>query len=138
MPKYATRYARLVANTAEPESEQGCWLWTGYIGNRGYPEFTERVAGQPRSRSPHRAMLEEVLNAEFPFDEGGHLCYVRRCIHPDHLEVQTPAHNLSDRRGYGEVEGCMIPTIFPRVDALQAAADRAWDTPGELADACPF
>jgi hypothetical protein len=138
--RYATRYLRLLANSAaDPDNPQACWVWTGTRCRQGYGRLSYRVAGRdPRLMTAHRAMLEEVTDATFPLDEGGHLCFNPGCIHPDHLEVQTPAFNKSERRGYAPVDGCMIPTLFPREDALQAAADRAWDEPGEVSDACPF
>lgn len=141
MVAYATRYARLVANSqlADPDNPNSCWVWTGTLRG-GYPSFTQRVAGVPHPlrAAAHRAMLEEVLDATFPADEAGHLCFNPACINPNHLEVQTKVFNLGDRRGYRAPDGCMIPTLFPRHDALQAAADAAWDGPGVVSDACPF
>lgn len=137
--RYASTYERLVANTrlAVPGNPQSCWLWTGGT-SRGYPYMTQRIDGKPQGRRAHRVMLEEVLDAEFPLDDAGHLCYTTRCINPAHLEVQTIAANLSERRGYAACAGSWIPVLFPREDALQAAADRAWDTPGEVSRVCPF
>lgn len=138
--KYGSRYERLVANTrlAEEGNVHSCWLWNGATTRNGYPLMTERVRGKPQGIRAHRAMLEELLDATFPLDEGGHLCCTPSCIHPSHLEVQTSAFNLGDRRGYAHVQGCMIPVLFPREDLLQAAADRAWDEPGQRGGECPF
>lgn len=137
---YNTLYERLVANTDEPENGQACWLWSGALVRGGYPKMSRREPGKksPNTVRAHRTMLEEIHAIDFPLDEGGHLCYNVRCINPDHLEVETSAFNLSARRGYAECKGSMIPTLFPRVDALAAAAERAWDEPGEPADDPPF
>lgn len=113
-PKYPSLYARLVANTTV--DDDGCWLWTGRTNRSGYPVFTQRLPGHPHpvKRYAHRAMLEEVTGWLFPFDEAGHWrCYKPRCIHPDHLRIETPAENLSGRRGYAECKGRWIPVLFP-------------------------
>lgn len=123
--RYATLYERLVANTvlAVPDNPRSCWLWTG--PRRGhYGCLAVRVAGggratKPRTVSAHRSMLEEILDAWFPYDEAGHLCHNPLCINPDHLEVQTQIFNLGERRGYRPPQGSMIPTLFPRDDALE-------------------
>jgi hypothetical protein len=131
--RYRSMYERLVANTvlAEPDNPRSCWLWTGVIGTRGYPQVAQRIDGKVVARRAHRVMLEELHNAEFPFDEGGHLCCTPRCISPMHLEVQTPHQNLSARRGYAAAEGRLIPVLFPRDDEeLEAFIDRAWNRIG--------
>lgn len=127
--RYPSLYARLVANTvlAVPDNPQSCWLWTGRT-RRGYGSLAVRVPGggratNPKTASAHRAMLEEILNARFPFDEAGHLCHNPLCINPDHLEVQTKVFNLGERRGYRAPEGPMIPVLFPREDALDDFLD---------------
>lgn len=114
MPRrYASLYARLVANTRE--DEDGCWIWTGRTNGR-YPVFCERQPGKlhPVKRYAHRAMLEEVTGWLFPFDEAGHYrCFKPLCIRPDCLRIETPAENLSTRRGYAPCEGRLIPVLFP-------------------------
>lgn len=121
---YGSLYERLVANTqlADPDDPGSCWLWTGSVGRNGYPRLTVRMPGRhkPVRILAHRAMLEEFHDIWFPFDEAGHLCHQPRCINPHHLEVQTRAFNLMDRRGCGDFnyKGCMIPTIFPRNEWL--------------------
>lgn len=148
---YATLYERLVANTelAVPDNPQSCWLWTGALrggrdGVRRYPYVHVRIPGggrktQPVKRGAHRAIIEETHDVEFPHDEAGHLCYVTLCIHPDHLEPQTLSANAGDRSNSKNAHGCMIPVLYPRFDALQAAADAAFE---DLCEAhsgpCPF
>ncbi len=117
--KYNSMYERLVANS-EPEHDgvNACWLWTGSV-RAHYPSITVRSphTKRPVSVAAHRLMLEIIHSALFPFDEAGHSCFNTRCINPTHLEIQTQAHNLSERRGYCEdVEGCWIPTLFPIPD----------------------
>lgn len=138
MKVYASMYERLVANTVV---EGECWLWTGKLHRSGgYPRMSARVDGKHKTLRPHRVMLEEVHGWYFPFDEAGHyVCFHPRCIAPHHLRIETPAENLSTRRGYKECEGSWIPALFPtEARLLQEAADHAWDYPGHPGDECPF
>ena len=122
--KYSTRYERLVANTrlAIEDDPTSCWLWTGTLSG-GYPKMCERNKdGQPRNVWAHRAMLEEVHDVWFPFDEAGHLCGNPSCINPGHLEIQTRAHNMAEQRSqFGGApwinhDKSWIPVLFPRHD----------------------
>jgi len=78
---------------------RGCWLWTGFINRYGYGVLTAlpRKPGRARARAAHRVSYEWFVG---PIPAGltiDHLCRVRRCINPDHLEPVTNAENL--RRG---------------------------------------
>jgi hypothetical protein len=69
--------------------EGGCWLWTGCILQNGYGQFS--VGGHPRY--VHRLAYENLAT---PIPEGltiDHLCRVRRCVNPDHLEPVTSREN---------------------------------------------
>lgn len=122
--RYRNLYERLVANT---RVEGECWLWTGH-GTR-YPKLRIYRDGKRQTVYAHRLMLEITTGWHFPFDEAGHYrCFNPKCINPDHLQIETPAENLSTRRGYAAVEGRMIPVLFPTFERqLQDAADAAWD-----------
>ena len=100
--KYASMFERLVANTAEPENDQACWLWTGAIDDRpgrGYARINCRVDGKHRSLRAHRVMAQLFTDDELTeADEVDHLCFNVKCINPDHLEVVTKRVNLSRRR----------------------------------------
>ena len=74
--------------------ETGCWLWTGYINaGSGYGRFS--LNG--KSREAYRIAYECFANT-IPDDlELDHLCRVRNCVNPDHLEAVTHAENI--RRG---------------------------------------
>lgn len=76
-----------------PEPNTGCLLWAGGLIPAGYGMI--KVAG--RGQMAHRVSYE--LNVG-PIPEGlvlDHLCRVRSCIEPRHLEPVTNAENL--RRG---------------------------------------
>jgi len=72
-----------------------CWRWTGAISDTGYGDFFLSISvGTVRA---HRWAYEERRG---PIPRGmdlDHLCRVRHCVNPDHLEPVTRAENL--RRG---------------------------------------
>lgn len=74
----------------------GCWIWTGQLNNQGYGAMQfARPGEQPRKRTKlaHRVSYELLVG---PIPDGltiDHLCMVRRCINPGHLEVVTSQEN---------------------------------------------
>lgn len=69
--------------------DQPCWLWTGSLGDNGYGRFSD---GE-RLVVAHRWSYEM---AKGPVPEGldlDHLCRVRNCVNPDHLEPVTRSEN---------------------------------------------
>lgn len=68
----------------------GCWLWIGRVDNDGYGIF--RLGG--KSRKAHRVAYEtykETIPSGLTLD---HLCRVRNCVNPDHLEPVTNRENF--------------------------------------------
>ena len=63
------------------EVETGCWLWRGNIGSHGYGSFL--VAGE--QFKAHRLSWFLTTGA-WPEQSLDHLCRVRSCVNPDHLE----------------------------------------------------
>lgn len=43
--KYVTLYERIIANTHEPATDDGCWIWKGELSSNGYPRISIRVPG---------------------------------------------------------------------------------------------
>ena len=67
----------------------GCWLWTGRTHD-GYGY----VSWAGRNRRVHRLMYELLVG---PIPDGlhiDHLCRVRSCCNPKHLQPVTNAENL--------------------------------------------
>ena len=70
-----------------------CWLWTGSISQRGYGFFQDGKLGLA-----HRWSMENLNMKKIP--KGlcvDHLCRVRHCVNPEHLEIVTYKENV--RRG---------------------------------------
>jgi hypothetical protein len=79
---------------AQVEITEGCWLWSAYVDPSGYGKFTAVVGV---SVYAHRWSYEFLVG---PIPDGlviDHLCRVRNCVNPDHLEPVTSAENT--RRG---------------------------------------
>lgn len=70
-----------------------CWLWTGSKSTGGYG----RVFWDGKQRQAHRIAYELVTGAIPGGMELDHLCRVRHCVNPAHLQPVTQKENL--RRG---------------------------------------
>ena len=69
---------------------RGCWIFTGARSSNGYGSIS--VSG--RVASAHRAAYEILVG---PIPAGlqlDHLCRVRNCCNPAHLEPVTPRENV--------------------------------------------
>jgi hypothetical protein len=74
---------------AKVDKTDTCWLWTGYTC-KGYGQF----CGRPGTRAAHRITYEILVG---PIPQGmdlDHLCRVRACCNPAHLEPVTRRENL--------------------------------------------
>ena len=77
-----------------------CWLWTASLKPNGYSQFNYNG----KNRSGHRVAYELAVG---PIPDGltiDHLCRVRRCVNPCHLEVVTGREN--QRRGFAARTHC--------------------------------
>jgi hypothetical protein len=80
----------------QPNFPSPCWIWTRGLSN-GRGTFTRRK----RIIYAHRYFYE----LRFGFVRGGleldHLCAVKRCVNPDHLEAVTASeHGRRSRRAH--------------------------------------
>ena len=72
--------------------DTGCWLWTASIHPEGYGRFWDGKVAKA-----HRVAHELFIG---PIPDGlgiDHLCRVRHCVNPEHLEPVTWGEN--SRRG---------------------------------------
>lgn len=70
----------------------GCWLWTGSLNRKGYPMV--RVDAAREWCLAHRAVYELLVGVIPEGLELDHLCRVRGCVNPAHLEPVTHAENM--------------------------------------------
>lgn len=81
-------------------NEAGCWLWCGGRTAKGYAKGG--MPGETGTYRIHRAAYQRLVGTVDRRLHLDHLCRVRHCINPAHLEPVTPAENI--RRGRtGEV-----------------------------------
>ena len=70
----------------------GCWLWTAFTDAQGYGRL--RVGGRSgEAEYAHRLSLWMVGVVTPTGMHVDHLCRVRSCVNPTHLEVVTPRVN---------------------------------------------
>lgn len=73
----------------------GCWLWLGPVNVEGYGT----AISDGRRQGAHRLVYELLVG---PIPEGrqlDHLCRVRRCVNPEHLDPVSQRENIL--RGHG-------------------------------------
>lgn len=71
--------------------DTSCWIWQMARNNGGYG--IARVPGTRKKTCAHRVVYEQIIG---PIPEGlelDHLCRVRECVNPAHLEPVTPRVN---------------------------------------------
>ena len=65
---------------------KGCWIWYGRKNEAGYGLF--------RGRGAHRAVYEMFIG-EIPKGlELDHLCKIKDCVNPNHLDLVTREENM--------------------------------------------
>lgn len=90
----SSEWARFTAKV-DYHGAGGCWLWTAAVQSGGYGQF--RWDG--RHQLAHRVAYERWAG---PIPDGlniDHLCRVRSCVNPSHLEAVTQRENVA--RGTG-------------------------------------
>lgn len=92
-----TRFMRHVSVGPPPDYAPDlgpCWLWTAAVSSAtGYGNFSVRVDGRRYHYGAHRWLYEQRLGAIEDGLQLDHLCRVRRCVRPDHLEPVTALVN---------------------------------------------
>lgn len=102
----AAELARFLAKT-RVDDESGCWVWTASLMPGGYAQFF--LHGKPRLG--HRVAW---LHFRGPTRLGlDHLCRLRHCVNPDHLEPVTHTENVRRGRVLIENRG-LAPFVEPK------------------------
>lgn len=71
-------------------SSKDCWLWTGCINPEGYSRFSVERKKVPAHRVSYTFLVGEIPKG-LHID---HLCRVRSCVNPEHLEPVTIQENI--------------------------------------------
>jgi hypothetical protein len=86
---------RILQQVVALDDEQGgCWMWLGALNSKGYGRT--KIAG--RWIAAHRVSYEAFVG---PIPAGlqmDHLCRVRACVNPGHLEPVTARENTIRQR----------------------------------------
>lgn len=102
MPNQATVRATIAERFFTKIEYGECWEWVASRSPEGYGRFND---GSPSPAYAHRWAYEFLVG---PIPKGlelDHLCRVRHCVRPEHLEPVT--HRENDVRG-------MAPTMVTR------------------------
>ena len=76
------------------ENEVGCWIWSGAVHKSGYGN----IRWKGKSTVAHR-VIYELTKGEIPLELViDHLCNVKLCVNPDHLEAVT--YSLNTQRAW--------------------------------------
>lgn len=99
------------------EIGESCWLWTGPLNHDGYGLALHPLLR--KKRGAHRVVYE-LLRGSIPAGlEIDHLCRVRACVNPDHMEVVT--HRENTLRGKTLVAAFAARTHCNRGHALSGS-----------------
>ena len=73
-----------------------CWIWTGSVDGMGYGRIGTELLGYCRMRleGAHRVSYRWLFGP-IPKDlDLDHVCEVKRCVNPFHLEPVTHSENM--------------------------------------------
>lgn len=75
-----------------PEPNSGCWLWLGKIHEEN--DYAVFSVGHSRHNQAHRWIYVRLIGPIDPALELDHLCRVRSCVNPSHVEPVTRRINV--------------------------------------------
>ena len=103
MPPARTPVIDRLMRRIMPIPESGCWIWEGYLNPEGYGKIGVEEPVRSVDRT-HRVTYRHFKGAIPEGMELDHLCRVRSCCNPEHLEAVTRKENC--RRGdCGKITG---------------------------------
>jgi len=69
----------------------GCWIWNGPLNEKGYGILSRPYQGTTVASKGFYLRFKGSIAEGLQVD---HLCRVRCCVNPDHLEAVTPGTNM--------------------------------------------
>ena len=94
-------HRKIVEGPIDTYAGSACWIWVGTTAGNGYGRV--KIPGTKSTVSSHRLVFETLVGPIPPGLDLDHLCRVRACCNPAHLEPVTRAENL--KRGVGSDVG---------------------------------
>lgn len=102
------------------DAESGCWLWTAATNDAGYGVL--RMDG--RNHRAHRVSYEAFVGAIPEGLQLDHLCRVRSCVNPAHLEPVTPLVNTRRSPLIGKQTACPRGHDYTEANTYQGREGR--------------
>ena len=100
------------------KDESGCWHWQGARKSTGYGQTSLNGVGM----NAHRAMYLAIHGPVAQGMDIDHLCGVRHCVNPDHLEAVPHVVNVQRQR--------VLLSDYCRKGHLRSAANVRWERDG--------
>lgn len=76
-----------------------CWIWRGYVSERGYGHFSWRVGqGRYRTRLVHRVAYLLYVGEILEGHEVHHTCENKTCCNPEHLISKEHGAHMREHR----------------------------------------
>lgn len=92
-----------------PVPESGCWLWLGTLQPDGYGKFQKKKScGRWTAAIAHRVAYEHFVGTIPAGLEIDHLCRVKCCVNPTHLEAVTSRTNQERAENWIYMQGHKI------------------------------
>lgn len=73
---------------------KGCWIWNGYVDNKGYSQISVEGVMRWAHRVSYAAHKGKIPRGKHIH----HCCYNPSCVNPDHLSIRDFAENSGDKR----------------------------------------